>query len=261
MDPWERLLAASKVPLPFKAPPAVPGPVLPSATPPPLDEQTAALQNALNTFNKEKAVASPSPEYDETDESWKAPTPDSSAEPTQAEPLVGSSGAGSPSTLMDPWQSLLQAVGGNRGRSRSPPPVQRTPTQPPAPPPRLTLPLTPKQPTMPPPIGIVPAPPEPPKSMPVRVPPRRLVPQPKPPPPSYWREGNDTALEPNRRGGTQSNPCQPRARGGIHNSNVQWHSLKALAERQGWLDDFLKEYKKPPNQTQRAARAANAANE
>ena len=140
----------------------------------------------------------------------------------------------------DPWVALQRAredahadIGAEtsvhasapwRRRSRSPvrAPVQsaRVPTQPAcAPPPHIFA----KAALSPPPPRVTPLPPPPPP--PVR-------PKPKPAPSwegAYWRAGAQ------RYG----------SRGGLKNPNVQWHSMKSKAEREGWLDSFLQNFKKP----------------
>jgi hypothetical protein len=74
-------------------------------------------------------------------------------------------------------------------------------------------------------------------------PPTMAVPVPPPPPPpvrpkakpapswegAYWRAGTQ------RYG----------ARGGLQNANVQWHSMKAKAKREGWLESFFQTFPKP----------------
>ena len=39
-------------------------------------------------------------------------------------------------------------------------------------------------------------------------------------------------------------------RGGLRNPNVQWHSMKAQAQREGWIDHFRQEYPKPSKASQ-----------
>ena len=39
-------------------------------------------------------------------------------------------------------------------------------------------------------------------------------------------------------------------RGGKANPNVQWHTMRAVAQREGWLDEFRQNYPKPEKKKQ-----------
>ena len=209
---WDELLrraSAAAAGVPFKAPPGQP--------PAPLqqlhEDDTSAALRVLHS-----AVSAEAPP-DEPFDGGGSPASTLSRCSDSASPEYDAVAVNTePSAAaVDPWQELTRAAAattpaatatsaGASGRSRSRS-RERVPVQPALSPPwRLR----------------VPPPPPPPSVRPAA----------KPEPSwsgAYWR----------------ANSQRYGARGGLKNPTVQWHTMRAKAQRDGWLDDFERDYPKP----------------
>lgn len=216
---WDELLrraSAAAVGVPFKAPPGQPPAPLPQLHE---DDTNAALRVLHSAVSAEAPPDEELPPFDGGGS--PASTLSRCSDPTSPEYDAVAVNTEPSAAAVDPWQELTRAAAataaattpvatatsaGASGRSRS-----------------RSRERVPVQPTGEPPLWLrVPPPPPPPSVRPAA----------KPEPSwsgAYWR----------------ANSQRYGARGGIKNANVQWHTMRAKAQRDGWLDDFERDYPKP----------------